>query len=503
MRRREGHDRRQRALPASRHRGDARRRRQRTRRSRWRASAASPTSSSTARSGILGNGAGLVMSTLDVVDQAGGSPANFLDVGGGAEAEEIVDGARGASSPTTKVRAILFNIFGGITRCDEVAKRHPRRRSTSSTSRCRSWCGWTAPTTTRAASCWPTRRPPNAAPRDDDARRGAQRSSSSQERPPDGDSRRPRTRGSSCRASPGREGSFHALRNRDYGTKVVAGVTPGKGGQDVEGVPVFDTVAEAVARDGREHRDGVRAAARSPPTRSSRPPTRACETDHLHPEGIPAHEMLDVYTYVASPRRPPARPELPGRALARAGRTSGSSRRTSSRRAASGWSRAPARSPTRSATSWPSSASATRRSSASAATRSSAAQLHRRARAVRGRRPDRADRDGRRDRRRRGGEGGRLHRRARDEAGGRLHRRLHGAARQDDGPRRRDHLRLRRARRRPRRRRSRRAASRSARNPTEAASLAADGCARSSLSRPRESQPIVARPGGVISCWVR
>ena len=45
----------------------------------------------------------------------------------------------------------------------------------------------------------------------------------------------------------GREGSFHGLRNRAYGTQVVAGVTPGKGGQDVQGVPVFDTVAEAVA----------------------------------------------------------------------------------------------------------------------------------------------------------------------------------------------------------------------------------------------------------------
>jgi len=44
----------------------------------------------------------------------------------------------------------------------------------------------------------------------------------------------------------GREGTFHSLRNRDYGTQVVGGVTPGKGGQDVEGIPVFDTVADAV-----------------------------------------------------------------------------------------------------------------------------------------------------------------------------------------------------------------------------------------------------------------
>ena len=45
----------------------------------------------------------------------------------------------------------------------------------------------------------------------------------------------------------GSEGSFHAVRNRDYGTNVVAGVTPGKGGQDVSGIPVFNTVREAVA----------------------------------------------------------------------------------------------------------------------------------------------------------------------------------------------------------------------------------------------------------------
>jgi succinyl-CoA synthetase beta subunit len=70
--------------------------------------------------GILGNGAGLVMSTLDVVAQAGGSPANFLDVGGGAKAEGIVQALEVLLSDE-KVKAVLFNIFGGITRGDEVA----------------------------------------------------------------------------------------------------------------------------------------------------------------------------------------------------------------------------------------------------------------------------------------------------------------------------------------------------------------------------------------------
>lgn len=71
--------------------------------------------------GILANGAGLCMSTLDVVAQAGGKPANFLDAGGGSKAEAIVD-ALAVIASDEKVEAILFNIFGGITRCDEIAK---------------------------------------------------------------------------------------------------------------------------------------------------------------------------------------------------------------------------------------------------------------------------------------------------------------------------------------------------------------------------------------------
>jgi len=71
--------------------------------------------------GILGNGAGLVMSTLDVVKYAGGEPANFLDAGGGANAEQITQAVEVILS-NENVTAVLFNIFGGITRCDEVAR---------------------------------------------------------------------------------------------------------------------------------------------------------------------------------------------------------------------------------------------------------------------------------------------------------------------------------------------------------------------------------------------
>jgi succinyl-CoA synthetase beta subunit len=71
--------------------------------------------------GILGNGAGLVMATLDVIDQVGGRPANFCDLGGGGDAEGVVDALEVITSDE-QVKAILFNIFGGITRCDEVAR---------------------------------------------------------------------------------------------------------------------------------------------------------------------------------------------------------------------------------------------------------------------------------------------------------------------------------------------------------------------------------------------
>jgi len=71
--------------------------------------------------GVLGNGAGLTMSTVDVVTFVGGSPANFCDLGGGGDAQGVVD-ALEVITRDSQVRSIFFNIFGGITRCDEVAR---------------------------------------------------------------------------------------------------------------------------------------------------------------------------------------------------------------------------------------------------------------------------------------------------------------------------------------------------------------------------------------------
>jgi succinyl-CoA synthetase alpha subunit len=95
----------------------------------------------------------------------------------------------------------------------------------------------------------------------------------------------------------GSEGRFHGLRNRSYGTNVVAGVTPGKGGQDVEGIPVFDTVAESVEHAGA-NTSLIFVPARFATDAVYEAVDAGVETVIVITEHIPAHEMLRVYTYV-------------------------------------------------------------------------------------------------------------------------------------------------------------------------------------------------------------
>src|ERR1700712_1763457 len=110
----------------------------------------------------------------------------------------------------------------------------------------------------------------------------------------------------------GREGTFHSLRNRDYGTQVVGGVTPGKGGQDVEGVPVFNTFADAVAET------EANTAMIFVPPRFAADSILEAEDAGIElivtiTEGIPAHDELKVYNHLA--RNPNVRlvgPNCPG-----------------------------------------------------------------------------------------------------------------------------------------------------------------------------------------------
>jgi len=109
----------------------------------------------------------------------------------------------------------------------------------------------------------------------------------------------------------GSEGRFHGLRNRSHGTQVVAGVTPGKGGQDVEGIPVFDTVASTVAATGANTSlifvPAAFAADAMYEAIDAGIPTIVCIT-----EGVPAHEMLRLYAYVRARGVTLVGPNCPG-----------------------------------------------------------------------------------------------------------------------------------------------------------------------------------------------
>jgi succinyl-CoA synthetase alpha subunit len=109
----------------------------------------------------------------------------------------------------------------------------------------------------------------------------------------------------------GREGSFHGLRNRGYGTNVVAGVTPGKGGQDVEGIPIFDTVAEAVGEAGA-NTTMVFVPARFAADAIYEAVDAGIDTVVCISEGLPAHEMLRVYNYICLRGTTMIGPNCPG-----------------------------------------------------------------------------------------------------------------------------------------------------------------------------------------------
>ena len=200
--------------------------------------------------GVIANGAGLAMATCDIVHEVGGRPANFLDIGGGASAQ-VMANALEVINNDPSVQSIFINIFGGITKGEEVANGIVQALEQVDD---------------RVADRDPARRHERRRGPGDPA--GA-RVGSAREQADDGGGRAyGRGDGGGAVVSilvnadtkvivqgiTGGQGRFYGLRNRAYGTKVVGGVSPKKAGTDVEGIPVFASVADAVPRRARPRR---------------------------------------------------------------------------------------------------------------------------------------------------------------------------------------------------------------------------------------------------------
>ena len=248
--------------------------------------------------GILGNGAGLVMSTLDVVAQYGGKPANFLDAGGGSKAEAITSAVE-VILANPNVKAVLFNIFGGITRCDEVANGLIEAFNQITPTRARSSSAWTARTTRRAGASSPRRTLPNvhtAATMNEAAEKVVELAR--HERPG-------RQRDAPVRVGHHRPRG-HVPRDEQPALRHAGrvGRDAGQGRPGRRGRPGVRHLPRRGRRDRREHRDGLRAAAlrrrldprggrgrhRRRSSRSPRasPPTTSCASTTTCCRRIPA-----------------------------------------------------------------------------------------------------------------------------------------------------------------------------------------------------------------------
>ena len=197
--------------------------------------------------GIIANGAGLAMSTLDVVNQCGGSAANFLDIGGGANAD-VMAAALEVINSDPAVKSIFVNIFGGITRVDEVAKGvlEALDRVEISSPIVLRLDGTNAVAGREILAAHLSDRLVAEPTMLDAARRAVALAGGQVVSIFVDENTKVVVQG----ISPTSQGLYHGLRNRAYGTQVVAGTNPKRGGEDIEGIPVFATVAEAVEATG-------------------------------------------------------------------------------------------------------------------------------------------------------------------------------------------------------------------------------------------------------------
>ena len=269
--------------------------------------------------GCMVNGAGLAMTTMDLVKRAGGEPANFLDIGGGARAAQVTAAMR-LILADPKVDAILVNIFGGITRGDEVARglieaRAQQAREVPMVVRI---VGTNA---AEAAALLEEAQFETATSLDEAAAKAVAAS-----RRAGGAAGRSGRSGHALvsilvgretrllvQGITGREGEFHARAMQAYGTRIVAGMTPGKGGQmALDGtVPVFDTVAEAVRETGADT-SCIFVPAAGAPDAVMEAAAAGIATIFCITEGIPALDMVSTVEVVRAHGARLIGPNCPG-----------------------------------------------------------------------------------------------------------------------------------------------------------------------------------------------
>ena len=257
--------------------------------------------------GCLVNGAGLAMATMDIIKLHGGNPANFLDVGGGASKEKV-ESAFKIILKDPNVKAILVNIFGGIMKCDVIAEGVIAAAKELSLQ---------VPLVVRLEGT--------------NVEKGKEilAKSGLKITPANDLTDAAKKVVAAAKGSPlmaiwvdkntkllvqgitGSQGTFHAKGCRDYGTNVVGGVTPGRGGQVHEGFPVFDTVEEAVKKTGANATmifvpppgaaDAICEAA------DAGIPLIVCIT-----EGIPVRDMIATKRYLKNSKSRLIGPNCPG-----------------------------------------------------------------------------------------------------------------------------------------------------------------------------------------------
>ena len=293
--------------------------------------------------GCMVNGAGLAMTTMDLVKRAGGEPANFLDIGGGAKADRVAAAMR-LILEDPNVKAILVNIFGGITRGDEVARglieaRAQQEREVPMVVRIVGTNAAEAAELLEAASFVTAATPRRGRGQ---GRRGGEGSGGVSILI--GRDTRLVVQGIT-----GREGEFHSRAMLEYGTAARGRRHARQGRPDAPSTARCPCSTRSPRRSARpaptRRASSCRPAA--PRTRSSSPSPPGIGTIFCITEGIPALDMIPVVEAVAARRRPAHRAQLPRRHVARAGQGRASSRAPSTARAGSASSRARARSPTR------------------------------------------------------------------------------------------------------------------------------------------------------------